>query len=183
MTCCAAVPAEITAGLDFQVTLSLAAYPAPTWVVSLVMRGPESIDLVAAASGSDHVLTASAATTAGWTAGTYWFSLRATSAGQVAEAGKGQVEILPDLAAVTGVFDGRTENEKALEAIDAVLAKKATRDQQRYVIGNREIWRVPVRELMQLRAYYAAAVRRERAKARGCSPGFGRRINVNFSSQ
>lgn len=170
------LPDEITAGLDIQARLILPAYPAPTWALTAVLRGPQAIDLTATADGAAHVFTADAATTAGWAAGTYWYSLRASSGSSVLEAGKGRMVVARDLASITGTYDGRSDNEKALAAIDAVIAKRATMDQQRYVINNRELWRTPMADLIKLRAFYAAKVRRER----GCG-GFGRQIPVRFS--
>ncbi|MGN6657562.1 MAG: hypothetical protein ACTHKN_01095 [Achromobacter mucicolens] len=179
MACCnPALPASVTAGLTFQAVLSLPDYPAPDWSVSAILRGPQSIDLDATPQGTDHVLNVAAATTTGWAAGVYWYSLRATNGSQVLEAESGRIEILADLAAVSGTFDGRTEAERALAAIDAVLSKRATQDQQRYTINNRELWRTPIADLIKLRAFYAARVRRERRK--GCSP-FGRAIPVRFT--
>lgn len=178
MACCTpSLPSSITAGLTFQAALTLLDYPAPDWSVRAVLRGPQSIDLDATADGINHVLSAGAATTAAWAPGVYWYSLRATKSGQVLEAESGRVEILADLAAVSDTFDGRTEAERALAAIDAVMSKRATQDQQRYTINNRELWRTPIAELIKLRAFYAARVRRERNK---CSP-FGRTIPVRFS--
>lgn len=182
MSCCTAfLPAEITAGLGFQASVSVADYPAPDWTVRLVMRGPAAIDLTASPSGRDHVFAADAATTAAWLPGAYWYSLRATSGAQVVELSKGQVTVLADLASIQGPFDGRSQNEIALEAITAVLAQKATRDQLRYVINNRELWRMRPADLLQLRAFFAVQVRRERQRARGCKT-FGRPVVVRFTS-
>lgn len=179
MACCTpALPASATAGLTFQAVLSLPDYPAPDWSVRAILRGPQNIDLDATPQGTDHVLAVDATATAAWTAGVYWYSLRATKGAQVGDAGSGRIQILADLAAVSGTFDGRTEAERALAAIDAVMANRATQDQQRYTINNRELWRTPIAELIKLRAFYAARVRRERRK--GCSP-FGRAIPVRFS--
>ncbi|MDT9105817.1 hypothetical protein RSW49_23025, partial [Escherichia coli] len=121
-----------------------------------------------------------AATTAGWAPGVYWYSLRATKGGAAREVAKGQLTVLPDLANVPEGYDGRTQNQIALDAINAVIAKRATMDQQRYIIDKRELWRTPMQDLLKLRAFYAVQVRRECARANGKS-GFGRAIHVRFS--
>lgn len=176
--CLITLPAEITAGLDFQTVLQLADYPAPAWGVTLHLRGPQAIDLVATASGAYHALTADAAATTGWEAGAYWYSLRATSGKTTKELQRGQVTVLADLAAMTGPFDGRSQAERSLEAINAVLEKRASRDQQRYTINNRELWRMSVSDLLKLRAHFAAQVRRAKGGGK-----FGRAIAVKFSDQ
>lgn len=182
MSCTALLPAEIPAGLDFQASLELADYPAPDWAVTAYLRGPVAIDLAAVPDGKAHKLAAAASTTAGWAPGAYWYTVRATKAGKVVELSKGQLAILPDLATVAGPYDGRSQNEIALAAIDAVLAKRATIDQQRYTIGQRELWRTPIPELLKLKSFYTMQVRRERKKASGCT-GFGKAIQVRFSNQ
>lgn len=172
-------PSKITAGLTFSATLTLAEYPAPDWVLSIVIRGPQAIDLTATADGAGHKFEADADTTAEWAAGSYWFSLRATKAGQVIEVSGGQLVIATDLASAEAGYDGRTQNEKALDAIKAVLANRATQDQQKYTINNRELWRTPMADLLKLKAHYMVAVRRERNAKKGVT-GFGRNIQVSF---
>jgi hypothetical protein len=173
-------PAEIPAGLSFQATLAFADFPAPAWTVKAIIRGPQALDLTGTADGADHVFTADAATTGAWAPGQYWISFRATDGTQVREAGRQELRITPDMAQAGAGYDGRSEAEISLAAIDAVLAKRATIDQTRYRINNRELWRTPISELQSLRAFYAAKVRREKAKRTGAG-GFGRIIPVRFS--
>jgi hypothetical protein len=175
----AALPPEIKAGTTFRVRLALGDYPATAWRLTLALRGPQAIDLAAEADGTSFLLAADAAVTAKWAPGRYWFSLRVTDGVAVHEAGAGQLAVLADLSAAAGIYDGRSEAETALDAIDAVLAKRATRDQERYRINNRELYRMAVADLLTLRAYYATRVRRERAATSG-RRGFGRAIAVRF---
>jgi hypothetical protein len=180
--CDTSLPDEIMAGLDFQATLSFPQYPATTWGLNAVIRGPMAINLTASPDSTDataFLLSAPGATTETWTPGKYWYSLRATQGSAIMEAGSGEFTVLQDLASVTGAYDGRSQDEIALAAIDAVIAKRATMDQQRYKINERELWRTPMSDLLNLRAYYSHRVARARAKARGCSR-FGRPIIVKF---
>lgn len=175
-------PGTFSAGVDFSAKCVLPGYAAPVWAVSAVIRGPESIDLAATGNGSEHTFSAPAATTTGWAPGAYWVSIRATDGVKVVEVTRLQMTIEPDLAAVSGAYDGRSQNEIALDAINAVLAKRATIDQQRYTINNRELWRTPMADLLKLRAFYTTQVRRERRRAAGVT-GFGRPVMVRFSNQ
>lgn len=177
---CANFPAEATAGLNFQVRLAFAAYPAPAWALTAHLRGPGQIDLAATADGTGHAFAAAAAATTGWVPGTYWWSIRATNGADVIEVAKGHTEVLPDLASAGAGYDGRTQNERGLDAINAVLEKRASQDQQKYTINNRELWRTPIADLLKLRASYQAAVRREKNAKSGRST-FGRTIHVRFS--
>lgn len=149
--------------------------------MELILRGPTAINIsgtgTGTGAGTDYVLEAN---TASWASGDYWYSLRMTSASGTVEVDSGSIEFLADLAGVSGEFDGRSDNQKCLDSIDAVLANRATLDQERYKINNRELWRTPISELLKLRAFYAVQVRRECARKSGRS-AFGRRINVRFT--
>ncbi|PZQ21184.1 MAG: hypothetical protein DI569_12995 [Sphingopyxis macrogoltabida] len=148
--------------------------------MTLHLRGPASIDVSATHNGEAHSFKQTAAETAEWAPGRYWWSIRAESDdSDVIEIETGELLVAPDMVAAPG-FDGRTDAEKALAAIDAVLAKRATIDQERYRINNRELYRTPIADLMKLRAHYAATVRRECRKAAGLG-GWGRTIPVRFS--
>lgn len=173
------IPATATAGLSFDVSATFAEYPAPQWSATLLLRGPRSIDLPAVADGLAHTITVGAATTALWAPGVYWYSFRVQSAAESREVANGQIEILPDFAALPAGYDGRTQAELALEAIKAVLAKRATQDQQRYTIDNRELWRTAPADLIKLRAFYTVEVRRER-DAKSGRRTFGRAVQVRF---
>lgn len=182
MTCCDVpngyLPNQATAGLPFQAAVTLADYPAPRWSATLHLRGPKAIDLTAAGDGATHTFSASATTTGAWADGQYWYSLRVTDGADVREIEHGELRVLPDLVAAGDGYDGRSKWQIGLDAIDAVLEKRASQDQQRYVINNRELWRTPIADLLKLRAYYATKVRQE---CKGGRRGFGRQIPVRFS--
>lgn len=173
------LPDEIRAGVTFIANVTLTAYPASTWTMTLIMRGPEAIDLSAVADGNTHVLRADAATTAAWQPGTYQVSLRVSDGTDVIEADTGSVVIMPDLAGVGAGHDGRSHIQKVLEAIEAVIEGRATRDQESYKINNRELVRTPIEQLLKLRQTYREEARRERAAERGQSL-LGRRVLVRF---
>lgn len=160
------LPDSITAGLTLDRLVTLTAYPAPTWALHVALRGPVVIDLVGVPEGSQHRLAVAAPTTAAWTPGRYWYTARATG-DSVVGIESGQVTILADLAAAGAGYDGRTHAERVLDAIQAVLEKRASQDQERYVINNRELWRTPIADLLQLRNLYRTEVRLERRRAAG----------------
>lgn len=161
------IPQTITAGTTLAFTLALTAYPAPDWVATLILRGPGSVDLGAATDGRLHAFSASAEETAEWAAGDYWYSLRVTDGGEVHEVDTGTLRVLPDLAAADAEFDGRSHAERTLEAIEAVIEGRASKDQDSYRINNRELRRTSISQLLRLRDVYRAEVAREKAKRRG----------------
>lgn len=168
-------------GVTFEACMRLAGDISNTATsVTLMLRGPGVIDIAGALTGNDWVFTAAPAATTAWAVGNYWYSVRAVSAAETLEICSGQIEVLQDFASLAAGYDGRTPNEIALAAIVAVLANRATQDQQRYTIGDRELWRTPMGDLLKLKASYTAAVRRERKRASG-SKSFGRKIPVRFN--
>jgi hypothetical protein len=64
-------------------------------------------------------------------------------------------------------FDGSTHAQRTLAAIEAVLEKRATRDQEKYSINNRELSRTPISDLLLLRDRYKTQVRMELKAKRG----------------
>lgn len=171
-------PPTITAGVTFERTLDLDPYLASdAWTLSVALRGPAVVNISGTVDGDLHVMTSSAATTATWAPGRYSYSMRVAKAGEVHELETGTVEILPDLATQVAGFDGRTHAEKTLEAVEAVIENRATIDQERYRINNRELYRTPIAELMKLRDLYRSEVQREKMAERG-GKVFGRAVRV-----
>lgn len=173
------IPNKIAAGASLKWTIRGGDYPAPTWALSLHLRGPDVIDLTATADGSDHLIAASAATSAGWSAGAYAYAVRVTDGADVWQLERGEIEIEGDLTAALAGADHSTHAQRVLAAIDAILEDKATLAQQSYTINGRTLMRRSTRELMALRQVYSRKVAREKARARG-DLSFSRPINVEF---
>jgi hypothetical protein len=156
----------------------LTAYAPPDWSLSCILRGEGSFQFDAEADGSAFRFNLPPATTSAWPPGRYWYSARVTNGTDVIEIEAGEVTITPDLAAAAAGFDGRDHIRRVLDAIEAVIEKRATIDQQRYTINNRELWRTPIPELLVLRDRYRAELRRQAAKNRGDL--FGQAVRVRF---
>ncbi len=174
-------PAKIGAGLTFNLLLTLTAYPAPAWSVFISLRGPGAMTMTATSEGSQHRFRADVTETADWVPGDYWYTLRAVDAAtsEMVEVECGQVTITPDLINAAAGFDGRTPNQIALDAIEAVIAQRATLDQERYRINNRELYRTSIPDLLKLRDYYVRLVKREQDLACGRNP-FGNTVRVRL---
>ncbi|HDR9259620.1 TPA: hypothetical protein QDB21_005642 [Burkholderia vietnamiensis] len=172
-------PTSIRAGVTFDQTFRLNQYEAPTWALVVLLRGPKAINLSSqAADDGSHQVQADAATTATWPAGSYLYSVRATSGDTVLEVESGIVSVDADLAAMADGADARVHAQRVLDAIEAVIEKRATRDQERYSINNRELHRTPISDLLKLRDYYRAELRRMKAAERGSL--FGRQVKAVF---
>lgn len=157
-------PTQLRAGITWQWTRDFADYPAGTWTLKywfkqLAASGAKfSID--ASASGTTHAVLVDAATTAGYTAGDYSWAALATSGSEVREVDSGTMRIQPKYGA-DAALDDRSHARTVLDAIEAVLENRATKDQQEYTIGMRSLKRIPLEELTKFRDKYKAEVQRE----------------------
>lgn len=174
------LPEKIAAGVDLAWSVNLLAYPAPTWALQVLLRGPSIINIDSTADGSRHSLAVPAATTKDWAAGLYVFSTRAVSAGAVVEVDSGQVEIERDLSAINAPFDVRTHVQKVLDAIEAVIEGRASKDQERYRIQDRELYRTPIADLLLLRRQYRAELRAVTMAQRNGNSILGRTIHTRL---
>lgn len=159
-----ALPPALNAGDSLDLELSEPLYSAADgWSVVFELRGASDITITATGAGTTHTVALTSATTADWAPGAYWYARLAVNAaaGKRVTLGSGQLTIRPNLAAITGAFDGRSEAKQILDAIDARLLNRATTDQQKYSIAGRSIDRIPIAELLSLRDRFAEIYARE----------------------
>lgn len=177
-------PAEITAGDTVTWRRTLADYPASaSWVLSYALRSAAgSYDFDASASGDDHLVSVAPTTTKGWVPGTYSWAAFVTKAPDRFEVARGTIVVRRNLAA-PGPLDDRSHARKVLDAIEAVIERRATKDQEEYTIGDRSLKRTPIAELIKLRGIYRGEVRREQQAADLAAgrPSSGTRLYVRFS--
>jgi hypothetical protein len=129
--------------------------------------GGAAILLESEPAGDDHRTTATADETATWPPGAYTWFCWAERMGARQTLSSGQATVLADPATMAAGADTRSHARKVLDAIQAVIEKRATLDQERYTVLGRELWRTPIPDLLKLRGTYAAMVRREERKAAG----------------
>lgn len=165
---------------------SFSDYPAGDgWVLVYYFRGAGSgFDAAATVDGNDYLVTVPTATTSACAVGDYewqaWFSKDGEK--HLADSGRVAVKAGLNSLETSATFDGRSEAEKTLTAIRAMLANKATLDQQSYVIGNRQLNRIPIADLLMLEKRYVMIVSRERQAARIKKGGkFFKTVHIRMS--
>lgn len=89
----------------------------------------------------------------------------------VASLETGSVTIDPDIT----TQDPRSHAEKVLEAIEALIEGRATKDVSSYSIAGRSLTRLSPKELVEWRSFYKNEVARKRAAGQ---PNGGRRITL-----
>ncbi|NDC89721.1 MAG: hypothetical protein EB075_13155 [Bacteroidetes bacterium] len=123
-------------------------------------------------------VTLPAATSAAMDASPNWYFqalLTAISGGAVTEYSRGQIEVQASLvyAGSPGAFDGRTQSQKDLDAVQAAIRSLMTGGAtQEYRIGNRSLKRYDLTELLALESRLKAVVAREN-KAKLIASGLG----------
>jgi hypothetical protein len=128
-------PLRVVAGDTIIWQKTLALYPAPTYVLKYrLINATAKMDITATASGSDHLTTVTAATSAAWAAGIY------TLTGYV-ETGSGatlqritisetKITVAPNLAAVSAAgYDNRSAAQKILDGLNAEYQTRITNGQ------------------------------------------------------
>ena len=180
MTTATTEPSTIVAGDTAKWLRSLDDYPATAgWVLTYTLvSAAQRYTFSAAASGTDHLVTVAATTTAAWVAGSYSWRAQATKAGEVYTVGSGTLTVKPSFAAAT---DGRSHSRKTLDAIESVIEGRATSEVSDYTIGGRQLRYIEVPQLLALRDRYRAEVLREDAAQRAAAglPDL-RRVFVRF---
>ena len=169
-----AEPSVVTAGDRIKWERELPDYPASDgWVLTYALRNAAGkIDIASTASGSKHVVNVAPDIAPAWVPGDY------QGQGYVTKAATNErytvvrwsVRVLPNLAAQNGAYDSRAHAEKVLASIEAVIEKRATKDQEEYAINGRSLKRTPVADLIHLRNYYrseVARLKRAEKRARG----------------
>jgi hypothetical protein len=173
-------PDTLIAGDTAKWLITLPDYPATDgWALSYKLaNAANTITFAAGASGSDHLVTVAATTTAGWQPGYYIWRSQVSKAGEVFTVSTGSVTIAPALGSAT---DARSHARKVLDTVEAYLENPANMAAARYQINGRELFRYGIPDLLALRSRYQAEVAREKAAqnvARGLPDK--RRIFVRF---
>lgn len=180
-------PTQARAGDTWRWQRALPDYPAPTWTLSYTLFAAGGIvSFQSTAVGTEHSIHLAPATTANYPAGRYDWVAHVSDGADRYQIGAGVIQILPDLSAAAS-YDGRSHARKVLDAIDALIERRATAgdvDLVSVASGDKNIAR-SLPELLKLRDRYAAMVAQEEraaAVARGEALGTfgGSLVQVRF---
>jgi hypothetical protein len=123
--------------------------------------GSTEIEITASESGTDYIVEVGQAVTVTYAAGIYhWqaYIIRTTDSERITiDSGTFEVKTNRDAATT----DPRGHVKKVLDAIEATIEGRASKDQEKYAIAGRELWRTPIPDLIMLRDKYRAEYVRE----------------------
>lgn len=164
-----AIPAEIRANFDLTIVVEGTAASVPSgYTPKFVLGGAASLIKGGTVAADNIEFVFAPADTENLATGQYWYQVTAEDgAGGRVFIAEGTVWVVGKITG-TGVYDGRSVAEKILEAIDAVMLGKATKDVQSYVVqsgsGSRSLSKMSIAELQEARQYYASIVAAEKRK-------------------
>ena len=178
-------PEIFRAGDTVKWTKDFSDYPAnDSWVLKYAFRGNSTtIDITATASGKEHAVTISAATSTAYTKGVYDVLGFVEKGSERYSVFTGRVEILADLETVGSSYESRTHVKITLDAIEQTLQGRATKEILESTIEGVSIKRIPHAELVMLRGRYLAWYREEQAADKiKIGMGTGRTILTRFGA-
>ena len=82
---------------------------------------------------------------------------KATKAAEVYTQSHGSIKGLTDFVTASAQ-DTRTTNQQTYDAICNTILGRASLDQQEYTVGNRQLKRMTVADLLELKVYYGGLV-------------------------
>lgn len=142
----------------------------------------EGATVVGVAEGDGWLFTISASTSANFDAGVWYWQAVATAlqGGEKQTVGTGQLQVERSLAYAgqPGAFDGRSQSQKDLQAVQTAIRNMMSGGAvQEYRIGTRSLKRFDLAELLALETRLKAAVAREQ-KASLIANGLGNPHNL-----
>jgi hypothetical protein len=124
-----------------------------------------------------------ATTSSGFDAGTWYWETRITSGATVLTIGSGTTQVLPGLnyTGQPAAFNGQSQAEQDLVAVQAAIRAIVSKGAKSYTIGSRRFDAADLGQLMQRESQLKAIVARERA-AEKMAAGLGdpRSLYVRF---
>lgn len=172
---------NIIVGDTLEQTYTFDDYSATEYDIWIAIRGQSDIDIKEGESGvtivkdgDSFVVTVTAAETAAWAIGDYWYQIYMSTTTTRNTVEEGSVTFEQSFSDVTGVIDNRSYVKKVLDAIQAVIEGRASKDQESYSIAGRSLARTPLEDLIKMEDEYRKRYNTEQQEEKidkGESPG------------
>ena len=140
-----------------------------SWSLTYYLRtntASEGATVTGVAYGLGWEFIISAATSAGFDAGTWYWQSIAEQGSEKLTLGAGQLEVLAALeySGTPGAFDGRTQLEQDLDAVQAAIRTLVSGGAvKQYSIAGRSLTKYELKDLLALESQLKAQVKREQA--------------------
>jgi hypothetical protein len=167
-------PSRFVAGETVTWEKSLSDFSASDgWVLKYFLRGPSRLDITCTADSNNHVATIAPVDSAKLKPGRYYLQGRVELNGEkhIITPEMLELEIAPGLDAESANFDGRSQAERIVAELDALIEKTLPGDRAEYTIDNQHKRHYSRDELMRLRNVYQQKVNGERRRKRIAAGG------------
>jgi len=166
------IPSQIRAGDTVKWTADPSvdnignAIDSSSWTLTYYLRtntASEGATVVGVASGQGWTFTLAAATSAGFDAGQWYWQAVATSGSDQVTLGAGQLQVLAalDFTSTPGAFDGRSQAQQDLDAVQAAIRAIVSGGVKQYSIGSRSFTKMDLGDLVERESKLKAEVKRE----------------------
>lgn len=188
-------PEKITAGdyVQWKIAGSECITPAgdeclasDSWVLTYALVSKSGkIEITAEASTDDHLVTLAKATTAEYKPDIYSWQSYVTKSDERYMIDSGRLEILPDFAQKSDAgFDSRSHVKRTLDALEATLEQRATKDQSATVIAGEVVGKMPIQRVLEFyNQYYSRYTQEQRAQQVANGKGHDAKILVRFTDE
>ena len=146
------MPDSFFSGESVNLQFSFSEYAATDgWAMTLYLAGKSIGNVVASTSGAKFIVTLSSTFTTALEPGNYLWRAIVTKGSEKIVASNGTVQVHANIAEATaGAL--QSQAEKDLEVLDALFSNRLTTDMESYQIAGRAVTKIPLRELIDLRA-------------------------------
>lgn len=176
-------PASVVAGDTITWKRTLADYPAGTWTLKYrLINTAGKIDISASADGTDHLISVSTTTSAGYTAGDYTWTAWVEKTGERVTVGGGTITVEPNIAALS-TLDARTDAAKIRDQLKTAYVSYTASNGHvsEYEIAGRRMKYRSAAEILEQISYWDAQVAKEkRAERIAAGLAAGNKVLVRF---
>lgn len=166
-------PVEVFAGATWAWNITVPDYSAADgWSLQYICtNASNAFDFTddGSASGTAFTIEVDAATTAGFTAGDYTWQLFAVNGTDKRFINSGALTVRENIMDGATALDSRSHVKKTLDALEAVIEGKASKDQMSHSIAGRSLTRMSPDELLKWRRQYRSEYQQELAAAQVAS--------------
>ncbi|MDH5188730.1 MAG: hypothetical protein OEW37_07210 [Rhodospirillaceae bacterium] len=156
-------PVRFVSGDTVQWLKDLPDYDPAVWVLTYgFVKDGQRKTVTATNNGDGRFRATISASASGYEPGTYYWQAQVSlGSSQRYTVAQGRVEVLPSLNDYANGYDGRSQVKKTLDALNATLEKKASRDQMQYSINGVAIQRMTMGDILAARSLYARLYKQE----------------------
>jgi hypothetical protein len=135
------------------------------YTLTYELRGPGSLTLTGVANGTGWKTDITTTQSGNLKPGTYYWQAFATKVNTRVMLGSGSIVVEPNLAVAVAGFDGRSQSEKDLAAVqNAIRVMISGGAVAEYSIGGRSLRKISLTDLLALESSLKASVFREQKK-------------------